>query len=196
MKISNLETINNDVIKKVLFNLPKIEYEHADYMIIFGCHIKEITIERLNRAIEILKIKNVGNIIVTGGIGINGDYNESEFMLDYLINHDIDQEKIIVEDKSTTTEENITNIFELLNERLNNKSLILLSNEPHLKRISMKIMKDFSLYNNELIYEYPIVSKLNFENILNDKELYKMAENEIKKIKKFINDGLLNDEEI
>lgn len=196
MKISSIKTIDKGIIKKVLFNLPTIIYDEADYMIIFGCHLKELTIERLNKSIEILNSKKVSKIVVTGGVGKNGNYNEAQFMFNYLISHNINSKMIIVEDKSTTTEENIINIFNLLNSELKNKRVILVSNEPHLKRIGMIIKKDYSKYNNELIYEYPSNSKLSYENIINNDDLYRLAKNEIDKIKRLINAGLLNDEEI
>lgn len=196
MKISSIRTIDKGIINKVLFNLPTIIYDEADYMIIFGCHFKELTIERLNKSIEILNSKKISKIVVTGGVGKNGNYNEAQFMFNYLIGHNINSKMIIVEDKSTTTEENIVNTFNLLNSELKNKRVILVSNEPHLKRIGMKIKKDYSNYNNELIYEYPSNSKLSYENIINDDDLYRLAKNEIDKIKRFINAGLLEDEEI
>ena len=103
---------------------------------------------------------------------------------------------IFVEDKSTTTEENIKNVFNLLRNKLKNKKIILVSNEPHLRRIGMKIKKDYNNYNNELIYEYPTNSKLSYENIISNDDLYKLAENEIAKIKRFVNESHLDDEEI
>ncbi len=196
MKISSIENIDRDIIKKVLFNLPSILYDEADYMIIFGCHLKELTIERLNKALELLNSKRITKIIVTGGVGKNGNYNEAEFMFNYLISHDVDNNMIFIEDKSTTTEENIKNVFNLLRNELKNKKIILVSNEPHLRRIGMKIKKDYNNYNNELIYEYPTNSKLSYENIISNDDLYKLAENEIAKIKRFVNEGHLDDEEI
>ncbi len=196
MKISNIEKIDKNIIEKVLFDLPKTKYDEADYMIIFGCHLKELTFERLNKALEVLSSKKVHKIIVTGGVGKNGDYNESEFMFNYLISHNVDADMIIIEDKSTTTEENIINTFNLLKDKIDNKKIILISNEPHLRRISMKIKKDYNGYHNKLLYEYPDNSKLSYENVINNVDLYELAENEINKIKRFISDGLLNDEEI
>lgn len=197
MKISDIKEIDKNIIKKVLFNLPNnTMYEEADYMIIFGCHIKELMLERLNKGLELLNKKKISKIVITGGVGKQGDYNEAEFMSNYLINHNINSEKIIIEDKSTTTEENIKNTFNLLKNKLSNKRIILVSNEPHLKRISMIIKKDYLRYNNELIYEYPKNSKLSYEEIISNEDLFALATSEIEKIKRFIKDGILSDEEI
>ena len=42
MKLSeiNPDKLNNDLIKKIFFDIKKEEYDYADYIIIYGCHIK------------------------------------------------------------------------------------------------------------------------------------------------------------
>ena len=63
MKLTEIHTenITNEIIKTVLFNTPKTYYQEAGCLIIFGCHIKEILMERLNHAIKILKTKKIFN---------------------------------------------------------------------------------------------------------------------------------------
>lgn len=119
----DIEKIDDDLIKRILFSVPKSNYEEADILITFGCHLKELLDERIDHTIYLLKNKKIDKIILTGGIGVNDDFNESEYMLDKLLNNGINQDKIIMEDKSTTTKENIINTIEILknNNLLNSK---------------------------------------------------------------------------
>ena len=61
MKVSEIDSnkIDKNIIKKFFYNIRKEEYESADYIIIYGCHIKEILDERLNHALNILKNKKI-----------------------------------------------------------------------------------------------------------------------------------------
>ena len=200
MKLTEIDTekITNETIKRVFFNTPTQKYEKADCLIIFGCHLKPILDERLERAIEILKEKNIDNIIISGGIGVKGTFNEAEYMKEFLLNNDIDERKILIENKSTTTEENIINSLEILKSKnlIENKSIVLVSNQVHLRRISMEIKRQLTGINTNIIYEYPINDSFSFNKIINTKELRELVENEIKKIIKFIKQEIINDEEI
>lgn len=117
MKLSEIDTNNldNELIKKIFFNVPRKTYHYADYVIVYGCHIKEVLDERLNYTLEVLKKHDFGKIILTGGIGVNGKFNEAEYMKKYLLENLIDESKIVMENKSTTTEENNLNILAMLN---------------------------------------------------------------------------------
>ena len=200
MKLTEIDTekITNDTIKRVFFNTPTQKYEKADCLIIFGCHLKSILDERLKRAIEILKEKNIDNIIISGGIGVKGTFNEAEYMKEFLLNNDIDERKILIENKSTTTEENIINSLEILKSKnlIENKSIVLVSNQVHLRRIGMELKKLLDDINTNIIYEYPINDSFSFNKIINTKELRELVENEIKKIIRFIKQDIINDEEI
>lgn len=200
MKISEIDksNITKEIIKSVLFNLPEEENSEIDCAIIFGCHIKRLMDERLKVAIDFFKENNIGKIILSGGIGVNGDYNESEYMESYLLNHGIQKENIIIENKSTTTEENVINCIEVLKKikLLENKNILLISNEAHLTRIRMDMLKNLKGYNYRLFYLYPKASYNSYESIISSPKLTMMAENEIKKIMRFIDDGIIDDEKI
>jgi vancomycin permeability regulator SanA len=92
--------------------------DNQDFLIILGCHVmpdgsptKELK-KRLDRAIEFYNSqkKTNGNpptIIVSGGKGNNEPISEAESMKKYLLKHKIPASKIIKEEKSTTTFENL-----------------------------------------------------------------------------------------
>lgn len=194
----DIENINDEVIKQVLFSTSTIEYEDADCLIIFGCHIKSLLDERMKLAINIFHTKKIGKILITGGIGVYGDFNESEYMKEMLLNNGIDENMILVENQSTTTEENITNSIEILKQGnlIENKRIVLVSNQAHLRRIGMEFKKQLKDINFEIIYEYPKTSLISLENVLKNSELRLMAMNEVKKIVRFIKDGIVDDESI
>lgn len=200
MRLTEVSTqnITDDIIKKVLFNTIKSEFLEADCLIIFGCHLKPLLDERLECAIKILKSKKIDTILLTGGIGVNGDFNESEYMKKALLNFGIAENKILVDDKSTTTEENIVNSIQILRDTnlINNKKIVLVSNQAHLRRIGMELKKQLNEDKFDIIYEYPENSIISFDNVKNDNDLRNLATNEVKKIIRFIEQGIIDDEEI
>ena len=194
----NTQNITDDIIKKVLFNTIKSKFLEADCLIIFGCHLKPLLDERLECAIKILKSKKIDTILLTGGIGVNGNFNESEYMKKALLNFGIAENKILVDDKSTSTEENIVNSIQILrdNNLINNKKIVLVSNQAHLRRIGMELKKQLDGEKFDIIYEYPENSIISFDNVKNDNDLRNLATNEVKKIIRFIEQGIVDDEEI
>lgn len=194
----NTQNITDDIIKKVLFSTIKSEFLEADCLIIFGCHLKPLLDERLECAIKILKNKKIDTILLTGGIGVNGNFNESEYMKKALLNFGIAENKILVDDKSTTTEENIINSIQILRDTnlINNKKIVLVSNQAHLRRIGMELKKQLVGDKFDLIYEYPENSIVSFNNVQNDNNLRNLVTNEVKKIIRFIEQGIVDDEEI
>ena len=194
----NTQNITDDIIKKVLFSTIKSEFLEADCLIIFGCHLKPLLDERLECAIKILKSKKIDTILLTGGIGVNGNFNESEYMKKALLNFGIAENKILVDDRSTTTEENIVNSIQILRDTnlINNKKIVLVSNQAHLRRIGMELKKQLNGDKFDIIYEYPENSIISFDNGKNDNDLRNLATNEVKKIIRFIEQGIVDDEEI
>jgi len=181
MKLSEVDSskLNNNIIKKIFFNIKKENYKYADYVVIYGCHIKELLNERLQHALKILKEHDYGKIVLTGGIGVNGDFNESEYMKKFLVANNIDESKIIIENESTTTEENNINIMNMLNLNSiqNFTSIALITHEFHLLRIILQWAK--ILNNNNIYFYYDFVdnTKLSYDKIINIPELIESIRN-------------------
>ena len=192
----NTRNIDDEIIRRVLFSSVTVEYLEADCLILFGCHIKLLLDERISLAINILHRKKISKIIITGGVGVHGDFNEAEYMKEKLLDNGISEEMILVENKSTTTEENIINSIKILrkNNLIDNKNIVLVSNQAHLRRIGMELKKQLNGKNVEIIYEYPHTSIISFENILKSDEYKLMAINEVKKIIRFIREVIIDDE--
>ena len=71
-----------------------------------------------------------------------------------------------------------------------------MSNQAHLRRIGMELKKQLAGDKFELIYEYPENSIISFNNVKNDNGLRNLVTNEVKKIIRFIEQGVVDDEEI
>ena len=193
MKMSEVDSnkINNDLIKKIFFSVNKEEYDYADYIIVYGCHIKGLLDERINHALSIVKNKKYGKIVLTGGIGVNGDFNESEYMYNFLINNGVDKDRIIIENKSTTSEENNKNVLNLLdlNSLQKKTSIVLVTQEVHMQRLIMHWNRILNNPNIKFYYDYVDGSIVSYENVIYNDELLMLVKSQIDKIKDFIKKG-------
>ena len=93
--------------------------EGADYVIILGAQWKTsgpsyVLQKRLDKAIEYLNANPETKVIVSGGQGYNEPISEAEGMQGYLETAGIDPERILMEDASTNTTQNLIFSGELL----------------------------------------------------------------------------------
>lgn len=101
------------ILESILIFFPKQNLkDECDYLIILGASVKNtvpsLTLRgRLDRAIEYLnKSKDDCYIVVSGGKGNDEGISEAKAMENYLVKHKVPRDKIIMEDKSTSTYEN------------------------------------------------------------------------------------------
>ena len=85
---------------------------NLDYLIVLGAQVREdgpsiVLRYRLDAAIDYLAENPNTICIVSGGQGKNEPVSEAEGMAEYLIKNGIEENRIILEDKSTSTVENI-----------------------------------------------------------------------------------------
>jgi len=110
----------------------------ATYMIVLGAKVKPGGIpslslkNRLEEAVKYLNKYPHVKVIVSGGQGADEDQSGASVMLKYLQNKGIDTNRILVEDQSTSTYENLLFSKELLPK--GTKKITILSNDFHLKR--------------------------------------------------------------
>lgn len=98
---------------------------------------------RLNSAISLLEEHSTSEVLLLGGITGNSKISESEAGRNYLIAHNIDSGRILIEESSRNTLENLRQARQIFD--LNNKNLCLISNRYHLAR-SQIIAKGFGIY--------------------------------------------------
>lgn len=95
------------------------EDAEAPYLIVLGAKVNGsapslILSERLRAALDYMTEYPDSTAIVSGGQGAGENISEAEAMEVWLVNKGVDGERIIKEDKSTTTQENLENSLEII----------------------------------------------------------------------------------
>lgn len=93
--------------------------ENLDCIIVLGAQVREngpsvVLKYRLDTAIAYLNENRDTVCIVSGGKGANEPFSEAEGMAEYLLEKGIEEDRIILEDRSRNTAENIQNSRELI----------------------------------------------------------------------------------
>lgn len=101
------------IIEGLIIAYPKRNKDNSDYILILGAGLINgknpslVLKGRLNAALEsINEYGNTSYIVVSGGQGNDESISEAEAMKNYLVNHGVEKNRIIMEDKSTSTNEN------------------------------------------------------------------------------------------
>lgn len=107
-----------------------------------GEHVSRNLAKRLDKAIEYHKKNPNAYIIVSGGQGRDEQISESQAMEKYLLTKGIAQEKIIKEDKSTTTEENFLFSFEIMKKNnLSKDKAVYVTSAFHVYRAGLLVKR-------------------------------------------------------
>lgn len=120
---------------------------HGEYLIILGARVKgnvpSLSLQnRIDTAADFMKKNNNSIAIASGGQGPGEEISEAEAIKNGLLEHGISESRILIEDKSTNTVENIGFSKKLIPKHLN--SGMLVSNDYHLYR-AKSIAKDQGL---------------------------------------------------
>jgi uncharacterized SAM-binding protein YcdF (DUF218 family) len=134
--------------------------KHADYIIILGARVKgevpSLALQyRIDAAASYLKKNRESIAIASGGQGPGEDITEAEAIKRGLLAHGISSDRILLEDKSTDTVENIRFSKRLIPQNL--KTGLLVTNDFHLYR-AKSIAKDQGLNLEGIPAETPTVA--------------------------------------
>lgn len=116
--------------------------ETRDYLIVLGARVKGETPSlalqyRLDKAYEYLIEHPNTKVVLSGGQGPGEDITEAEAMRRYLKEKGILESRMILEDKSTDTVENLRNSFELIKKEKDNASITVVTSRFHVLRSKM-----------------------------------------------------------
>jgi uncharacterized SAM-binding protein YcdF (DUF218 family) len=133
---------------------------HADYIIILGARVKgeipSLALQyRIDAAANYMKKNKETIAIASGGQGPGEDITEAEAIKRGLLKHGVDGNRIILEDKSTDTVENITFSKKLIPDHL--ETGLIVSNDFHLYR-AKSIAKDQGLSLQGIPAETPTIA--------------------------------------
>lgn len=131
-------------VEGMIIMYPKKSIEKSDYILILGAGIRGENLtttlrDRLNTAIKYMNKTNFkGDIIVSGGQGPGESITEAEAMKRYLVKEGINDDKIILEDKSANTFENFKYTKEKLKDLgkddISNTNIIAITTDFHVLR--------------------------------------------------------------
>lgn len=153
-----LFTISFAITEGIIINSgEKAENAGTDYIVVLGAAVKGktpslILSERLGKSLVYINKHPDTKIILSGGRGPGEDITEAEAMKKYLISKGVDESKIIKEEKSTNTFENLKNskkIIEGLQETQNvkNVKIEIVTSDFHMFRAKMLAKREgFTAY--------------------------------------------------
>ena len=126
----------------------KDEKQSADVAIVLGAALSYNTVspvyrERINHAINLYNEGYVKRVILTGGMGEGNIYSDAFIAMEYARSKGLPEEAILLEEKSTVTEENIIYSKEIMDKN-NFKTAIIVSDPLHMKR-AMKMAENCNL---------------------------------------------------
>lgn len=114
--------------------------ENLDYVIVLGAQVhksgpSKVLKMRLDAAYEYAVENPDTLLVVSGGQGGNEPFSEAKGMYDYLVKRGLEENRIIMEDRSTNTYENLTLSKEILDSLGGEKAEVgIVSNNFHIYR--------------------------------------------------------------
>ena len=118
--------------------------EHVDYVVVLGAKVREsgpsVSLwDRIYGAYDYMEEHPDAIAIVSGGQGADEPMSEGQAMYDELVKLGIDPERIWIEDKATSTWENLNFSLDLIEEKTGQRpeKLGVVSSEYHLFRASL-----------------------------------------------------------
>ena len=110
---------------------------NADYIIVLGAgiigsRVTPLLAARIEKGIELLRYNPNAVLIMSGGQGSGEDIPESKAMADYAIDKGVSAEKVILEQKSVSTEENLRFSRKLMNKQ--NPQIVIVTTAYHMFR--------------------------------------------------------------
>ena len=88
------------------------KHPNLEYIIVLGAHVEgtrltKALLERTRRALQYMEENPETKAVLSGGKGNGESITEAQAMCNYLVEHGIDRERLILEEKSTSTTENL-----------------------------------------------------------------------------------------
>lgn len=116
--------------------------EKPNMIVVLGCQLwgedpSPMLQKRLDKAYELLEQYPDTPVVVTGGQGDDEVISEGEAMKNYLMKRGISEDRIIVEDESTSTYENIRNAFEITDSLGYSRDITIVTSDYHIYRASL-----------------------------------------------------------
>ncbi len=124
-----------------MINVDESEPQDNATVVVLGAKVYQSGVSvalqnRLNTAIEYLNENPSAKVVVTGGQGSDEPWSEASAAKDYLVEQGIKEDRILTEDKSTSTEENLSYSKSILSENNLGSTIVLVTQSFHMFRAS------------------------------------------------------------
>lgn len=124
-----------------MINVDESEPQDNATVVVLGAKVYQSGVSvalqnRLNTAIEYLNENPSSKVVVTGGQGSDEPWSEASAAKDYLVEQGIKEDRILTEDKSTSTEENLSYSKSILSENNLGSTIVLVTQSFHMFRAS------------------------------------------------------------
>ncbi len=151
----------------------------ADYVVVLGAQVRGTKITkslktRLDAAYQYACHNKNAKVIVSGGQGEGEDLSEALAMCQYLTEKGLDSKRILMEDKSVSTKENLTFSKELIEKE--DAKIVIVTNNFHVYRATLLAKKlgyespqgigsstDYHLFINYMVREAFALAKEKFQ---------------------------------
>lgn len=111
--------------------------------------ISELCTERLKMLIKADRIFDFDKVILSGGVGLfrgKNNFSEASLMYRYLKERNFDLKKLILEERSNTTKENVKYTLEIA-DRLKAREIVVITSISHRQR---KLLNPINLFKKRL----------------------------------------------
>ena len=124
------------IISILILNAAGTKASGDETLIILGCQVKGTSpslmlTERLHAAMEYLDENENAVCILSGGKGEDEEISEAQCMYNYLTAHGVSADRLIKEDRSTSTRENFQYSLEIMESKGLGKNAAIVTNEFH-----------------------------------------------------------------
>jgi len=124
------------------------EKTHCDVAIVLGAatsdgEVSPVYRERINHSIWLYENGYVDSLILTGGVGEGNDISDASAAKQYAIKMGVPEQAILIEEKSTITEENLEYAKMIMDEHSLDTAIVV-SDPLHMKR-AMLMANDYGI---------------------------------------------------
>ncbi len=135
------------ILSAKMYSQQKNEPEKPQLLIVLGCKVKgtyptRMLRRRCDAAVKAMNADPDVLCVVSGGQGRGEQISEAEAMKRYLTDHGIDGSRIIMEDKSTSTAENIRFSFDITDKLGLGRDITIVTDGYHQYRASLIAKKN------------------------------------------------------
>lgn len=125
-----------------MYKAEKNKPDKTELIVVLGCQVRgerpsRMLRKRLDAAYEAIQIHPEALCVVSGGKGADEKISEAECMKRYLVEKGVEEDRIIMEDRSTSTFENIKFTFEITDKLGCGRDITIITDGFHQYRASL-----------------------------------------------------------